>query len=301
MAGKKNEGNEQQRRAAAREARAEGTSPSARKETTGASKQREHLPRQADHDEKIAAVHRGKQWWSPDVEGRETGLERPSGPASEEYTRAHEQVLTALADQQEARGGEGAYLDDIARGSGLPRQRTREVLHDLTASHRLVTEVQGTSDDPDLGPRYEIKPRLSRGEPQGTGASAGTPAGEPRGTTMTAPAHDDLPLRDYDHLPVPAVGQRIRSLTADQVGTLLDYERAHADRPAVTRVLQARLGELREGAEPSGGAGQSGPDYPEAARGTSAAGPETSGPPAAPPPHGLPAQPARPKGDRQVP
>lgn len=160
MTGKKTEGNEEQRRAAAREARAQGTSPSARKETTGASKQREHLPRQEDHDEKIAAVHRGKQRWSPGAEGRETGPERSFGPASEEYTRAHEQVLNALVDQQEAQGGEGVYLDDIARGSGLPRQRTREVLHDLTTSHRLVTELQGTSDDPDLGPRYEIKPRL---------------------------------------------------------------------------------------------------------------------------------------------
>lgn len=118
---------------------------------------------------------------------------------------------------------------------------------------------------------------------------------------MSASEHDDLPLRDYDHLPASAVGQRIRPLTADQVGTLLDYERAHADRPAVTQVMETRLNELRDGAEPSGGTGQSGPDYPGAARGTSAAGPETTGPPAAPPPHGLPAQPARPKGDRQTP
>lgn len=118
---------------------------------------------------------------------------------------------------------------------------------------------------------------------------------------MSTPEHSELPLRDYDHLPVSAVGQRIRSLTADQLGQLLDYERAHADRPAVTRVMETRMAELRAGAKPSGGTQQDGPDYPEPPRGTSAAGPETTGPPSSPPPHGTPDQPARPKGDRQAP
>lgn len=49
---------------------------------------------------------------------------------------------------------------------------------------------------------------------------------------MTAHEHSSLPLRDYDHLPLSAVGQRIRSLTAQQLGELLDYERRHANRPA---------------------------------------------------------------------
>ncbi|HZC53449.1 MAG TPA: hypothetical protein VE441_13255 [Mycobacterium sp.] len=61
MSGKKMEGNERQRRAAARQARAEGTKPSASSVTTGASKQRHHLPRQDDHEEKIDAPLQGKQ------------------------------------------------------------------------------------------------------------------------------------------------------------------------------------------------------------------------------------------------
>jgi len=36
---------------------------------------------------------------------------------------------------------------------------TRALLHDLAAVHRLVTILQGT-DNPDLGPRFEVKPRL---------------------------------------------------------------------------------------------------------------------------------------------
>lgn len=160
MVRKKTEGNEEQRRAAARAARAEGTAPSARKETTGASKQREHLPGKQGHDERLAARHQGKQRRQAGAEGPEPAPSRSFGPRRADYSDAHEQVLNALASEQEARGGEGVYLDDVARGSGLPRQRTRELLHDLTTSHRLVTELQGGPDDPDLGPRYEVKPRL---------------------------------------------------------------------------------------------------------------------------------------------
>ncbi|HWG00986.1 MAG TPA: hypothetical protein VG164_03950 [Trebonia sp.] len=118
---------------------------------------------------------------------------------------------------------------------------------------------------------------------------------------MNAHEHSQLPLRDYDHLPVPALGRRIRSLTADQVGELLDYERAHAHRLAATQVMEARLAQLESGAEPSGGRQQTGPDWPPPAADKSPAGPRTTAETPSPPPHGVPAQPARPKGDRQAP
>ena len=69
---------------------------------------------------------------------------------------------------------------------------------------------------------------------------------------MTASERGGLPLPDYDDMPVPEVGLRIRALTMHQLGQLLDYERAHANRPSVTRVMDARLAELRAGAEGSG-------------------------------------------------
>jgi hypothetical protein len=117
---------------------------------------------------------------------------------------------------------------------------------------------------------------------------------------VATPEHSDLPLRDYDHLPGAAVAQRIRSLTSDQLGQLLDYERAHAARPAVEQAMQVRLAELRDGAEPTGGRGQTGPDWPEpAAERRPADGEPTAGPPSFPPPHGTPAQPAKPKANKQ--
>lgn len=118
---------------------------------------------------------------------------------------------------------------------------------------------------------------------------------------MVQPEHSDLPLRDYDHLPVSAVAQRIRSLTDGQLGQLLDYERAHAGRPAVVQVMQVRLAELQAGAEPTGGRQQTGPDWPRSAATERPAdsAPTSEGPPSFPPPHGNPAQPARPKANKQ--
>jgi hypothetical protein len=115
---------------------------------------------------------------------------------------------------------------------------------------------------------------------------------------MTAPDHRDLPLRDYDHLPLPSLAQRIRALTAGEITQLMRYEQDHANRPAAVQVFEARLGELAAGQSPTQGRGQSGPDWPEPPSGGSPVRPETAGAPGSAPPHGVPAQPAQPKGDR---
>jgi hypothetical protein len=65
--------------------------------------------------------------------------------------------------------------------------------------------------------------------------------------------HDQLPLPDYDHLPLGSLEGRIRSLDADGLTALLDYERAHGDRLPVTQLLERRLEAVRGGAELSGG------------------------------------------------
>jgi len=160
MVRKKTEGNEEQRRTAARQAREAGFEPSALQETTGASKQRSHQPSREPHDEKQALVHQGKQGW--EGVGAATvppAREAPRFPeASDDYTPEHERVFQAVAEAETARDGEGAYLDEVAQGAGLPRQRVRELVHDLSTVHGLVSVVQG--DQPDLGPRYIAKPRM---------------------------------------------------------------------------------------------------------------------------------------------
>jgi hypothetical protein len=113
---------------------------------------------------------------------------------------------------------------------------------------------------------------------------------------MTSPKHDALPLPDFDHLPLASLIQRIRTLDAEALDTLLRYEREHADRLPVTEAMQARLGELSAGAEPSGGSplgvAPEKVDGPPVPRQTSM----TSNAPAQnPPSHGDPTNPAQPR------
>ncbi len=77
--------------------------------------------------------------------------------------------------------------------------------------------------------------------------TTGTPEGG------SSPHHDELPLPDYDHLPIGSLEGRIRSLDADGLSSLLAYERAHGDRLPVTLLLERRLEAVRGGAELSSG------------------------------------------------
>jgi hypothetical protein len=109
-------------------------------------------------------------------------------------------------------------------------------------------------------------------------------------------AERDLPMPDYDHLPVGSLTSRIRALDADDLTTLLDYERGHANRIQVVSAMQSRLAGLKSGDQPSGGDPAAvGADAPPAAAGGSKASEATSGPPVNPPSQGDPTNPSQPR------
>ncbi|WP_298179192.1 hypothetical protein [Saccharomonospora sp.] len=115
---------------------------------------------------------------------------------------------------------------------------------------------------------------------------------------MSTQRRDELPLADYDHLPVTALRDRIRSLTSEQLEQLLTYEREHADRLPVVMAMRTRLEELEQGATPTSGQHDIRPEQPGGTRhGSAVSGGVTSGSVTSPP-HGVPAQSGQPKGDR---
>jgi hypothetical protein len=105
-----------------------------------------------------------------------------------------------------------------------------------------------------------------------------------------------LPLADLDHLTVGDLTGRIRSLDEPALQALLEYERAHAHRPAVVQAVTTRLDQVRAGQPTSGG-------DPTAASALAAPAPDagspvqpaTSGPAQNPPSHGVPTNPAQPR------
>lgn len=111
-----------------------------------------------------------------------------------------------------------------------------------------------------------------------------------------------LPLPDYDHLSLPALGDRVRALPEDDVRRLIAYEEEHAARVPALEVLRARLAQLESGAEPSQGTGaEPRPEQAPPPAGGSPVTPATQGEPSNPPPHGVPQHPGdgKPKGDYQ--
>jgi hypothetical protein len=95
---------------------------------------------------------------------------------------------------------------------------------------------------------------------------------------------------------VGSLTHRVRTLDATGVETLLEYELEHGARQPVVTVLQERLSQLQEGAQPSGGSptGQQ-PEAAPAPTGTEQASPQTQGPPVNPPSQGDPTNPAQPR------
>lgn len=113
---------------------------------------------------------------------------------------------------------------------------------------------------------------------------------------MGAPGRDDLPIADYDHLPIGGLGHRIRSLTADELRQLLEFERAHGKRLPAVQLMEQRLRALDAGATPSGG--NAGAPAVETAPAPDCGGtvsPATAGPAQNPPSHGVPTNPAQPR------
>ncbi|KQQ22006.1 hypothetical protein ASF48_01885 [Rathayibacter sp. Leaf299] len=110
----------------------------------------------------------------------------------------------------------------------------------------------------------------------------------------TEPSREDLPLPDWNDIPLGTVAERIRPLDEEGVVALLSYEEAHGDRAPITTILRSRLAQLREGAEPAGRVPESLPETSQGSTG-SPVSPATSGPPINPPSHGVPTNPAQPR------
>jgi hypothetical protein len=91
------------------------------------------------------------------------------------------------------------------------------------------------------------------GTPHPATTAARTEPDATAGTDVEPPAHHELPLPDYDHLPTGSLTARIRALDAAGLEQLLAYERAHANRVQVVLILERRREELARGASPSSG------------------------------------------------
>ncbi|WP_026548788.1 hypothetical protein [Arthrobacter sp. Br18] len=109
-----------------------------------------------------------------------------------------------------------------------------------------------------------------------------------------SPRHNDLPLADYDHIPLRTLPTRITGLDENALGVLLSSEQQHGDRLPVKLVLEQRLQAVRDGAALSDNAASSMPEVSQSRSGSPVT-PASSGPPINPPSQGDPTNPAQPR------
>src|ERR1700722_3257435 len=75
----------------------------------------------------------------------------------------------------------------------------------------------------------------------GAGGWAGLPAPPAEAKLTDASV---LPVPSYDELSLPSLRARLRSLDADQLRVLVQYERSHAGRADVVAMFERRLAKL---------------------------------------------------------
>ena len=61
---------------------------------------------------------------------------------------------------------------------------------------------------------------------------------------------DELPLPNFDEMSLGDIQHKVRSLIKAEVETILIYEAGHAARVPVLEIVEARMRELEDGAEP---------------------------------------------------
>ncbi|RCW44689.1 hypothetical protein DFQ14_104280 [Halopolyspora algeriensis] len=104
---------------------------------------------------------------------------------------------------------------------------------------------------------------------------------------------EDLPLPDYDHLPIGSLQHRIRSLNAGELQRVIDYEAEHNDRTHVMEILRHRMDELNNGATPSPGRQNDDAVETQGTPGDSPITPNRASEPIHPPRHGTVASPGQ--------
>ncbi|HEV7948515.1 MAG TPA: hypothetical protein VGP24_01985 [Glaciihabitans sp.] len=105
--------------------------------------------------------------------------------------------------------------------------------------------------------------------------------------------HNELPLPEYDHIPIGHLPARIAPLDSSQMQQLVTYEREHGNRLPVLVVLEHRLEALNNGVEPSGEVTTNFPEVSPSASEPTISPETTTAPQINPPSHGNPTNPAR--------
>ncbi|WIY05857.1 lipid droplet-associated protein [Amycolatopsis mongoliensis] len=157
--------------------------------------------------------------------------------------------LTPVADVPEPRSEINGHIPSAAELEAELGDPWAEEERALAENHADGENDSGADD----GEKQDEAPRTPKpGTPKADKSKTDTP--------RTSAAGYDGPagLTGYDQLTLPQLRARLRQLSIPQLETILEYERAHADRSSFTGMLSRRIANARkaEQAEEHGTEGQ---------------------------------------------
>ena len=160
----------------------------------------------------------------------------PSGAALSQVEAARARAAAAVA-AAEARVREAAA--EVAEAAEEVEEAGGDAGEAERAAERALAAVK-TGGKGRPTPKA-VEPDAARVD---TAASPAAVQAADRVGSGPVPAHDDLPLADYDHMTLGSLRGRLRSLSVEELGQVRAYEKAHADRLPVVTMLDNRLAKL---------------------------------------------------------
>ncbi len=137
--------------------------------------------------------------------------------------------------------------DELSRGNGH-HTATAET---FATSDPWAQEEQALAEETDAHSSVDAEPDIADDTIDDTardtsrGIAAEAPAG--RAHLVSVPDERTLPETvGYDDLSLPQLRARLRRYSADELSVLLDYERAHGNRPSFVGMLTRRIATVRD-------------------------------------------------------
>ena len=106
------------------------------------------------------------------------------------------------------------------------------------ADNAVPESVAETAAEPETSAEPETVAAEAPAQPETSAATE---------TTGDSAASSALPLANYDELTVASLRARLRNLSNDDLTQLMEYEKAHQNRPEVVKMFQNRLIKMTSG------------------------------------------------------
>ena len=191
--------------------------------------------------------------------------EAPAAPRPATPEPATREPATREAAASEPAASEPAAAETAAQATVAPETAVPETAQETVAPEPVTAEtaavasvapetaVPETAPEtvapapvvPKTVPRETVAPEVKPEPPVTSGGHVRLLP--PDEVPAAATAAGQLPVPNYDGLSVASLRARLRNLSADQIGQLIDYEKGHAGRADVITMFERRLAKLADG------------------------------------------------------